>query len=183
MPLKPGPRYWWNAQPPGQGAPVAFGPLSGPLQRRRSNTPMWPLASETQTRPCLAISPPRGPKPGIGTLYISASDLCGFLVGSMRTTAPGLPRSVPHTEPSVGLAMTAEKVGRMRMSLVGSMGLPGSVYSSRTPLPLVSSTSAVQPCDFSMSPVSSSILVLIQPTFPPPPPVLAQIASCAAYAH
>ena len=59
----------------------------------------------------------------------------------------------------------------MRMSLPGSCGLPGSVYSSRWPLPLVSSTSAVQPCDFSMSPVSSSILVLIQPTLPPPPPV------------
>src|ERR1043166_660412 len=58
----------------------------------------------------------------------------------------------------------------MRMSLPGSCGLPGSVYSSRTPLPLVSTTSAVQPCDFSMSPVSSSILVLIQPTLPPPPP-------------
>ena len=52
----------------------------------------------------------------------------------------------------------------MRMSLAGSSGLPGSVYSSRLPLPLVSSTSAVQPCDFSMSPVSSNILVLSQPT-------------------
>src|SRR2546429_1308850 len=51
--LKPGPGYWWNAQPSGQWSPVAFGPLSGPLQSRRSNTPMWPLASEAQTRPCL----------------------------------------------------------------------------------------------------------------------------------
>ncbi len=31
MPLKPGPGYWWNAQPSGQWSPVAFGPLSGPL--------------------------------------------------------------------------------------------------------------------------------------------------------
>src|SRR6188508_2861655 len=141
MPLKPGPGYWWNAQPSGQWSPVAFGPLSGPLHRRRSNTPICPLASETQTRPCLSMSPPRGPKPGSGTLYCSASDLCGFLVGSI--------------------------------------GLPGSVYSSRTPLPLVSITSAVQPCDFSMSPVSSSILVLIQPTLPPPPPVLIHSVSLA----
>src|SRR5215467_795917 len=59
----------------------------------------------------------------------------------------------------------------MRMSLPGSCGLPGSVQASRTPLPLVSITSGVQPCDFSMSPVSSSILVLSQPTLPPPPPV------------
>src|SRR5215213_1144249 len=69
----------------------------------------------------------------------------------------------------------------MRASLPGSIGLPGSVYSSRWPLPLVSSTSAVQPCDFSMSPVSSSILVLSQPTLPPPPPVLNHSVSFASY--
>src|SRR5262245_51028208 len=69
----------------------------------------------------------------------------------------------------------------MRMSLPGSCGLPGSVYSSRTPLPFVSSTSAVQPCAFSISPVSSSSLVLIQPTFPPPPPVDIHSVSFASY--
>ena len=68
----------------------------------------------------------------------------------------------------------------MRRSLFGSGGWPGSVYSSRLPLPLVSSTIAVQPCDFSMSPVSSSILVLIQPTLPPPPPVLIHNVSLAS---
>src|SRR4051812_44942321 len=55
------------------------------------------------------------------------------------------------------------------MSLPGSCGLPGSVYSSRWPLPLVSSTSAVQPCPFSISPVSSNHLLLSHPTLPPPP--------------
>src|SRR5579863_3136973 len=54
------------------------------------------------------------------------------------------------------------------MSLVGSIGWPGSVYSSRFPLPLVSRTNGVQPCDFSASCVSSYILVFSQPTLSPP---------------
>src|SRR5260221_490204 len=51
MPLKPGPGYWWKAQPSGQWSPVAFGPLSGPLHLRRSNTPIWPLAAAARARP------------------------------------------------------------------------------------------------------------------------------------
>ena len=47
----------------------------------------------------------------------------------------------------------------MRVSFVGSSGWFGSVYSSRLPLPFVSRMSAVQPCDFSSSPVSSNIFV------------------------
>src|SRR5215468_3827149 len=62
----------------------------------------------------------------------------------------------------------------MRRSLVGSSGWFGSVYSSRLPLPLVSRMNGVQPCDFTSSPVSSSILVLTQPrTSAPMPPELA----------
>ena len=57
----------------------------------------------------------------------------------------------------------------MRMSLPASTGLLGSVYSSRLPLPLVSSTNGDQPCDFAASPVSSNILVLIQPATGPAP--------------
>ena len=60
----------------------------------------------------------------------------------------------------------------MRLSLAGSSGWLGSTYSSRLPLPLVSRMSAVQPCDFAASPVSSNILVFTQPTTPPPPPLL-----------
>src|SRR5213593_739187 len=52
----------------------------------------------------------------------------------------------------------------MRLSLVGSSGWSGSVYASRLPLPLVSTTSGVQPCDFPASRVSQNILVLTQPT-------------------
>src|SRR5271170_4904221 len=57
------------------------------------------------------------------------------------------------------------------MSLPGSSGLPGSVYSPRLPSPLVSTMSAVQPCDLAASAVSSNSLVLSQPTTPPPPPL------------
>src|SRR5579864_6619120 len=56
----------------------------------------------------------------------------------------------------------------MRMSFAGSIGWPGSVYSSRLPLPFVSRTNGVQPCDFSASWVSSYILVFSQPTLSPP---------------
>src|ERR1700688_2751486 len=56
----------------------------------------------------------------------------------------------------------------MRMSLVGSIGCPGSVYSSLLPLPFVSRTNGVQPCDFSASCVSSNIFVFSQPTLSPP---------------
>src|SRR5205814_4243380 len=42
---------------------------------------------------------------------------------------------------------------------------------SRLPLPLVSRIRAVQPCDFSSSPVSSNSFVFSQPTTGPPPDV------------
>jgi len=43
----------------------------------RSKLPIWPLASDTQTTPLLSMSPPRGPKPGMGTLNTSASCVSG----------------------------------------------------------------------------------------------------------
>src|SRR5712692_8400816 len=52
------------------------------------------------------------------------------------------------------------------------MGCSGSTYSSRFPFALVSRISAVQPCDFSSSWVSSNIFVFSHPTAPPPPPLL-----------
>src|SRR5215470_1974741 len=70
----------------------------------------------------------------------------------------------------------------MRLSLVGSTGWLGSTYSSRLPLPLVSRMSAVHPCDFTASPVSSNILVLNQPTTPEPPPLEAHNVSLASLA-
>src|SRR5579862_886411 len=61
----------------------------------------------------------------------------------------------------------------MRLSLAGSTGWLGSTNSSRLPLPLVSRTNGVQPCAFTSSPVSSSSLVLTQPsTAAPTPPEL-----------
>src|SRR5207253_587558 len=55
--------------------------------------------------------------------------------------------------------------------------------ASRFPLPLVSSTSAVHPCDFSSSPVWSNIFVFSQPTTPPPPPVLVHSVLFASSAN
>src|SRR6059058_815929 len=55
------------------------------------------------------------------------------------------------------------------MSLFGSAGLPGSVYSSTLPLPLVSRTNGAQPCALTASPVSSHSLVLTQPATGPVP--------------
>src|SRR6266480_7343109 len=71
----------------------------------------------------------------------------------------------------------------MRLSLVGSTGCSGSTYSSRFPLPLVSRMSAVQPWDFTSSPVSSNIFVFSQPTAPPPPPLLVQSVLFASSAN
>src|SRR5438876_9368075 len=71
----------------------------------------------------------------------------------------------------------------MRLSLAGSTGWFGSTYSSRLPLPLVSSTSAVQPCDFCSSPVSSNIFTLSQPTTSPPPPLLVHSVLFASLAN
>src|ERR1700716_3865979 len=58
----------------------------------------------------------------------------------------------------------------MRLSLAGSSGWLGSTYASRLPLPLVSRMSAVQPCDFCASWVSSHIFVFSQPTTADSPP-------------
>src|SRR5271170_7723076 len=69
----------------------------------------------------------------------------------------------------------------MRLSLVGSTGWLGSTNSSRLPLPLVSRTNGVQPCDFISSPVSSSIFVFTQPsTAAPTPPELAHSVRLAS---
>src|SRR3954470_19089929 len=61
----------------------------------------------------------------------------------------------------------------MRLSFFGSSGSFGSTYSSRLPLPLVSTTIGVQPCAFAASPVSKKTRVFTQPTAPllePGPP-------------
>src|SRR6266571_5558894 len=71
----------------------------------------------------------------------------------------------------------------MRLSLAGSTGWFGSTYSSRLPLPLVSRTSDVQPCDFCSSPVSSNILTFSQPTASPPPPLLVHNVLFASFAN
>src|SRR6185312_3960016 len=58
-----------------------------------------------------------------------------------------------------------------------------SRYGSRLPLPLVSSTSAVQPCDFAASCVRSHIRVFSHPTTPPPPPLLVHSVLFASEAN
>src|ERR1700676_5547086 len=60
-----------------------------------------------------------------------------------------------------------------RLSPLGAVATrcSASTYASRLPLPLVSSTSAVQPCDFAASCVWSHIFVSSHPTTPPPPPL------------
>ena len=47
-------------------AAVEVAPFRGALHLRRSNSPKWPLPSETQTTPCVSMSAPRTPKPGSG---------------------------------------------------------------------------------------------------------------------
>src|SRR5208282_2287283 len=61
----------------------------------------------------------------------------------------------------------------MRLSFAGSSGSFGSTYASRLPLPLVSTTIGVHPCDFAESPVSKNVFIFTQPTTPllaPGPP-------------
>ena len=52
----------------------------------------------------------------------------------------------------------------MRLSFAGSSGASGSTQASRRPLPLVSTTRGVHPCDVAASRVSQNIFVLTQPT-------------------
>src|SRR5437868_15433197 len=52
----------------------------------------------------------------------------------------------------------------MRLSFAGSSGASGSTQASRVPLPFVSTTRGVHPCDFAASRVSQNIFVLTQPT-------------------
>src|SRR6266478_4002796 len=78
---------------------------------------------------------------------------------------PGWVRFDPQIDPSSGDHAIPYIPNGMRVSLSGSTGCPGSLYpSSRLPLPLVSTISAVQPCDFAWSLVSQNILVLTHPT-------------------
>src|ERR1041385_7489133 len=72
-----------------------------------------------------------------------------------------------------------------RLSFAGSTGSLGPTNSSRLPLPLVSTTIGVQPCDLAESPVSKKVLVLIQPTTPllePGPPCESHSVLSASFA-
>src|SRR5262249_47842791 len=76
-----------------------------------------------------------------------------------------------HAAPDCAVSGTdrhAVVVTAMRLSLVGSSGCWGSTHSSRLPLPLVSRTNGVQPCDLTSSPVSSYISRFNQPSTPGP---------------
>src|SRR5688572_16316430 len=142
---------------------------------------MCPLASAAQYTPLRSTSPPRGEKPAFGTAGLfhgisktSVSAVSGgFDPGLRRNTAPGNPNIVPHTDPS-GAGASAYgpppycPVAR-RLSFAGSTGAFGSTYSSRRPFPLMSRISAVHPCAFSSSPVSSQTFVFNHPTTGPPP--------------
>src|SRR5688572_29196019 len=92
---------------------------------------------------------------------------------------PGKPSVEPQMEPS-GAGATEYSPALMRRSFAGSAGWFGSVYSSRFPFPFASTTSAVQPCDFSSSPVWSNIFVFSQPTTGPPPLVQSVLLASSA---
>src|SRR5262245_10521747 len=86
--------------------------------------------------------------------------------------------------PSCGLTPMPYSAPTMRLSLFGSSGWFGSTHSSRLPLPLVSMTIGVQPCDFTSSPVSSNFLVSTQPSTPlPGPPALSHSVLLASSAN
>src|SRR5262245_20444136 len=94
-------------------------------------------------------------------------------------TAPGYPNDDPHTDPS-GAGETAYRPFAIGLSSFGSTGSSGSAYLSRLPLPLVSSISAVQPCEAASSPVSRYFLVSSQPITSPPPLVQRVFLSSSA---
>src|SRR5437016_8077826 len=71
-------------------------------------------------------------------------------------------------EPSTGLTAMPYRPATIRLSLAGSTASFGSTHSSRLPLPLVSRTNGVQPCDLTSSPVSSYIFRLSHPGTPGP---------------
>ena len=72
----------------------------------------------------------------------------------------------------------------MRLSFAGSSGWFGSTWSSRRPLPLVSITIGVQPCEAASSPVSSNFFVSSQPITPDPgPPALVHSVLLASSAN
>src|SRR5437588_2374589 len=67
----------------------------------------------------------------------------------------------------------------MRLSFCASTGWFGSTKSSRLPLPLVSRTNALQPCDAAASLVAKTFLVLSQPAtgFCGPPALVHSVLS------
>src|SRR5262245_22874511 len=148
---------------------------------------MCPLARATHATPLRSMSIPRGEKPctdafGLlnGGSKISVSVVCGgFDPGVMRSNAPGKPSDDAQMDPSAAGA-TAYRPFVMRLSFVGSTGWLGSTYASRLPLPFVSRISALQPCAFSSSPVSSNSFVLSQPTTWPPPLVQSVLFASSA---
>src|SRR5438552_1690843 len=84
--------------------------------------------------------------------------------------------------PSFGFTATEYKAALIRLSLVGSTAWLGSTYSPRLPSPLVSRMSAVQPCDFCSSPVSSNIFRFSQPMTPlwGPPALVHSVLSASS---
>ena len=83
----------------------------------------------------------------------------------------GNSKTVPQIDPSAGPTVTVER-SIDPLVLEGSTADPGLTYSSRFPLPLVSRTSAVQPCDLLRRKAYLNILAPANSTAPPPPPLL-----------
>src|SRR6185295_286459 len=89
----------------------------------------------------------------------------------MKPACPPKTPTVYQIEPSFGFGITAygPEPPVIRVSLAGSVGCPGSVKSSRLPLPLESRMNGDQPTAFSELPVSSNTRVLTQPATGPVP--------------
>src|SRR5262245_46498945 len=99
-----------------------------------------------------------------GGSYTSVLQLAGGLLPiSIRRIRPGTLELAHHTEPSVGFTMMPYGKPATRMSLLGSVGRPGCVYSPILPSPLVSTIIGHQPWVVVVSCVLSQAVVLIHP--------------------
>src|SRR6516225_11029950 len=98
-----------------------------------------------------------------GGSYTSVRQVVGGLLpSSMRRMRPGTAELANQIAPSVGFTMMPYGKPATRMSLFGSVGRPGCVYSPIFPSPFVSTIIGHQPCVVAVSCVRSHAAVLTQ---------------------
>ena len=121
------------------------------------------------------MSPPRGEKPRVveRRLVDLGERGLGRIVPGIEAHDAARDSRAPAPDRAVGRVVgDGVEAGDDALVLRRIDRLFGSTYSSRLPLPLVSRMNAVQPCDFSSSPVSSNILRVEPADDPPPPPLV-----------